>query len=198
MTIITWGQCQTFEASEAHWFAADVYKEMAFNGLKACLQSANVRAFDNGRLTLRFFARSTTFSNRLRVNSQPDLSISNKSTSRSLFELPPSPPTPLPLPLPPPLPPSSPPAAALRSFPDFFCCYCCCSQIAFLLDKIYPRRLPFRLSLPFEYLYSSAFQRRSSRDIEMFLLKYRDTFPFKILLHDISQYGNRNASSRIH
>lgn len=41
---------RTFDASEAHRFAADVYKEMAFNGLKSAVQRANVQELDNGRL----------------------------------------------------------------------------------------------------------------------------------------------------
>lgn len=42
-------------ASKAHWSAADVYKEMAFNGLKAAIQTANAPIPDNGSLELATF-----------------------------------------------------------------------------------------------------------------------------------------------
>jgi len=51
-----WPKRRTFDASEAHRFAADVYKEMAFNGLKSAVRIANVRELDNGRLELDFCA----------------------------------------------------------------------------------------------------------------------------------------------
>lgn len=44
-----------FGASKAHWSAADVYKEMAFNGLKAAIQTANAMVPDNGWLELEYF-----------------------------------------------------------------------------------------------------------------------------------------------
>lgn len=49
-----WAKRRTFDAFEAHRFAADVYKEMAFNGLKSAVRIANVRELDNGRLELDF------------------------------------------------------------------------------------------------------------------------------------------------
>jgi len=52
---------RTFDASEAHRFAADVYKEMAFNGLKSAVRIANVRELDNGRLELDFCAFALLF-----------------------------------------------------------------------------------------------------------------------------------------
>lgn len=44
-----------FGASKAHWSAADVYKEMAFNGLKAAIQTTNAMVPDNGWLELEYF-----------------------------------------------------------------------------------------------------------------------------------------------
>lgn len=44
-----------FGASKAHWSAADVYKEMAFNGLKAAIQTASAIVPDNGWLELEYF-----------------------------------------------------------------------------------------------------------------------------------------------
>jgi len=52
---------RTFDASEAHRFAADVYKEMAFNGLKSAVRIANVRELDNGRSELDFCAFALFF-----------------------------------------------------------------------------------------------------------------------------------------